>query len=217
MRGWRECREAAPGHSWHLSFLSTPAPPGIGPLSTASALEALMDWFKSAQHACQVTATEWEAASPNPPNSTPILTVPLPRASLSRHPLPHQALFQLVTKKTWTGFGELPAQKAGQTAGLPASMPCATVLRRLGTSSGKGCPSLHGHGWFSVEDARARARAVTTASQLPLSSTACLWAGGRTSSTLAPSSVNIWHRVFQRIKLHYGLEFCLAIAGAGHI
>lgn len=117
-----------------------------------------MDWFKSAQHACQVTATEWQAAPPNHPNSTPILTVPLPRASLSRHPMPHQALIQLVTKKTWTGFGELPAQKAGQTAGLPASMPCATVLRRLGTSSGKGCLSLHGHGWFSVEDTRARAR-----------------------------------------------------------
>ena len=115
-----------------------------------------MDWFKSAEHACQVAATKWEAAPPNHPNSTPILTVPLPRASLSRHPLPHQALIQLVTKKTWTGFGELPAQKAGQTAGLPASMPCATVLRRLGTSSGKGCPSLHGHGWFSVEDTRAR-------------------------------------------------------------
>lgn len=208
-------RKAAPGHSCHLSFLSTPAPPGTGPLSTASALEALMDWFKSAQHACQATATEWEAVPPNHPNSTPIRTVPLPRASLSRHPMPHQALIQLVTKKTWTGFGELPAQKAGQTAGLPASMPCATVLCRLGTSSGKGCLSLHRHGWFSVEDTRVRA--VTTASQLPLSSTACLWAGGRTSSTLAPSSVNIWHRVFQRIKLHYGLEFCLAIAGAGHI
>jgi len=110
-----------------------------------------MDWFKSAHQACQVAPTKCEAAPPHWPHSMPPPPVPLPRASLTRYPLIHQALFQSVAKEVWTGLGEHLVQKTEWTSGTPGSMPCAMVVCGLGTFVGKGTLSLHGQ--FSMEDA----------------------------------------------------------------
>lgn len=110
-----------------------------------------MDWFKSAHQACQVAPTKCEAAPPDWPHSMPPPPVPLPRASLTRHPLTHQALRQLVAKEAWTGLKEHLVQKTEWTSGIPGSMLCARVIHGLGTLVGKGTLSLRGR--FSVEDA----------------------------------------------------------------
>lgn len=182
----------APDHAWHPSFLSTGLSSWHQATFTAPALEAVLS---SSLHITFVKFTNKRESMaikpPQLPHATHAGMVPLPRVS---HLAPLAPIRRLTSQ--WprrpgqVREGALLAPKAELGSGRQICVP------RL--CWGRGHPHvIAGSLWRAC-----RNTVTTTASQLPISSTACLWAGGRTSSTLLPSPVNIWHRVFQRIKLH---------------
>lgn len=194
MRGWDEQGEGR----WHQTTLGTPpfsplgSPPGTRPLLPPPPLKRC-----SSLHITLVKFTNKRESiaikPPQLPHATHTRMVPLPRVS---HLAPLAPIRRLTSQ--WPrrpgqvrGRGGFWLRRPSWDQGDQTSMRAQAVL-------GKGLPSCHR--WFSA--ASTQDTVTTTASQFPLSSTVCLWAGGRTSSTLLPSPVNIWHRVFQRIKLH---------------
>lgn len=121
--------EVAPGHCWHLSSLSTPAPPGTKPPSAASTLEVPIS---SSLHITLVKwrRQKWKAQPPSLPNShTPHKQqrCPFLRGSLTGPSLPRSGSYLARNQEGRTGLWA-PSQRA--VGPLWGSLPAWLLLWR---------------------------------------------------------------------------------------
>ena len=92
LRGQPECREGGSTGPLLAPLLSLHhTPPGTGPLSTASALQATDGLVQVCTSSLSSGTDKMRSSTTTLPHSMPP-PLPLPRASLTRHPLIHQAL-----------------------------------------------------------------------------------------------------------------------------